>query len=61
MKIYDRWGELIFESNDIDYGWDGTYNGEIMQNGTYLYIIDMKSCEPVNSEKVIKGHINLIR
>lgn len=61
MKIYDRWGELLFESNDIKYGWDGTYNGKIMQDGTYIYIIDLETCEPLNPDKIVKGHVNLIR
>jgi gliding motility-associated-like protein len=37
MFIYDRWGELIFESNDDQYHWDGTYKGEKVQQGTYVY------------------------
>jgi gliding motility-associated-like protein len=37
MFIYDRWGELIFESNDDQYHWDGTYKGEQVQQGTYVY------------------------
>lgn len=37
MYIYNRWGELIFESNDDQYHWDGTYKGEQVQQGTYVY------------------------
>lgn len=37
MYIYDRWGELIFESNDPEYTWDGTYKGQQVQQGTYVY------------------------
>lgn len=43
MYIYDRWGELIFESNDPEYHWDGTYKGKQVQQGTYpyrFYLID---------------------
>lgn len=34
-KIYDRWGELMFESFDKDLGWDGTHKGEPCEMGTY--------------------------
>ena len=33
MKIYNRWGELLFESNDRTVGWDGYYNGVLMPQG----------------------------
>ena len=39
MYIYNRWGELIFESFDINKGWDGTYKDEEVQTGGYPYII----------------------
>jgi gliding motility-associated-like protein len=40
MLIYNRWGELIFESSDIDIGWDGTKkNGKTVENGTYTWRI----------------------
>jgi len=37
MKIYDRWGEMIFESNNPEIGWDGTYKGKPVEAGVYLY------------------------
>ena len=42
MKIFDRWGELIFESNDITQQWNGTYEGLICQEGIYVYHIVYK-------------------
>jgi gliding motility-associated-like protein len=42
MKIFDRWGELIFESNDITKQWNGTYEGLICQEGIYVYHIVYK-------------------
>jgi gliding motility-associated-like protein len=35
--IYNRWGEPIFETNNISNCWDGTYNGEGVQTGVYAY------------------------
>lgn len=37
ILIFNRWGELIFESNDINIGWDGYYNGELCQQGVYAF------------------------
>ena len=39
MKIYNRWGEMIFESLDVNEKWDGTYKGESAQAGVYLYMM----------------------
>ena len=33
LRIYDRWGNLVFEADDIEDGWDGTFNGEPMNSG----------------------------
>jgi gliding motility-associated-like protein len=38
LQIYNRWGELIFITNNIDEGWDGTYKGNRMPEGTYVFI-----------------------
>lgn len=38
MQIFNRWGELIFTSNNIDNGWDGTYRGNQVPDGTYAFI-----------------------
>jgi gliding motility-associated-like protein len=37
MDIYDRWGEKIFSTNDINKGWDGTYQGKPVPNAIYVY------------------------
>jgi gliding motility-associated-like protein len=37
MKIFNRWGELIFTTDDIQNKWDGTYLGEKVQPGSYVY------------------------
>ncbi len=59
MVIYDRWGEEIFISNDMNIGWDGTYNGVNCQDGTYVWKIKITGFE--NQEKELKGHVNLLR
>jgi len=59
MSIFNRWGELIFQSTDIDHGWDGTYNGIPEEIGVYVYLVEIVY---LTGEKAIaKGSITLIR
>ncbi|WP_341901996.1 PKD domain-containing protein [Fluviicola taffensis] len=58
--IYNRWGELIFESKDIQVGWDGTYAGSMVQVGLYTWVIRFKDDD--NDEKFeFSGHVNLMK
>jgi len=41
MQIYNRWGELLFETQNINEGWNGTYNGQLVQQGSYVYKVSM--------------------
>jgi len=43
FKIFNRWGQLIFESNDIKIGWDGTYNGVPQNMETYIYQVSVRT------------------
>jgi gliding motility-associated-like protein len=60
MMIFNRWGQLIFQTNDINKGWDGYFKGQICQVDTYVYVVQYRT---VCAEKTIKkvGHVNLIR
>jgi gliding motility-associated-like protein len=62
MLIYNRWGEVIFESLNPEIGWDGSFGqqGNPCQNGTYTYLITVK-LPAVDERKTITGHVNLIR
>lgn len=62
LEIFNRWGEIIFESYDVNVGWDGVGpNGKLVQDGMYVWKVIYVSCEPHNPEKLITGHINLLR
>lgn len=61
LIIFNRWGQLVFESYDPEIGWDGTFSGEMAKSGVYAYTIAYSSCGPVSSEQFISGHLNLIR
>lgn len=39
MLIFNRWGELLFETRDMSEAWEGTYNGQLVQQGVYTYFI----------------------
>lgn len=39
MNIYNRWGQLVFESTNVNDSWDGVYDGSLAPNGNYVYHI----------------------
>jgi len=58
-RIYNRWGVLVFETNDRKIGWDGTYKGQAQPMDVYAYTLDV---EFVDGRKLRKtGDITLIR
>ncbi len=59
MEIYDRWGELIFESSDVDVMWDGTYKGKPVQVGTYVYRVSARLNN--NDEFSKDGTLSLVK
>jgi gliding motility-associated-like protein len=42
MVILSRWGDIVYETNDIEAPWDGTMNGTTVQEGSYIYYISVK-------------------
>jgi gliding motility-associated-like protein len=60
LLIFNRWGQIIWESHDPAASWDGTYNGEYVQQGTYTWTIEAKDL--VNDNKYeFNGFINVIK
>jgi gliding motility-associated-like protein len=63
LYIFNRWGEIIFESHNPEYGWNGSYGineNFPSQDGVYTWKIEFKLLE--NDERMIlKGHLNLLR
>ena len=51
MQIYNRWGELIFETSDETKGWDGIYKGSYVQQDVYLVLIELQSQTNQNNNK----------
>ena len=58
--IYDRWGQKIFESNNVTEGWDGSFKGKTLEAATFMYFI---SATATSDGKKIekKGNVTLIR
>lgn len=59
VMIFNRWGERIFEAYDPFFEWDGTYNGTLVQDGTYIWKI--KYVTKGNIEGKLVGHITLMK
>jgi gliding motility-associated-like protein len=60
FKIYNRWGQLLFETSDITKGWDGYYKGELQNVETYVYFASVETW--LNGEILTKkGSFNIIR
>lgn len=59
LKIFNRWGEEVFQSLDLYKGWDGFKNGELAQAGVYLYTLSFVGYDNVVYTQ--KGSLKLIR
>jgi len=59
MKVYNQWGELIYQTNDVNKGWDGTSNGKMQPVGVYMYVVQLT--EQNGNSSIKKGSVNLIR
>ena len=59
LKIFDRWGAFLFESNDIAHGWDGFFKGKLKQNGVYVWEIEVTFLQGKTAR--LKGDVTLLR
>jgi gliding motility-associated-like protein len=57
MQIFDRWGGLVFETRNLDTGWDGSCGNQLCNPGTYVWVIHIR----ISGEKVFKGTVTLIK
>jgi gliding motility-associated-like protein len=57
FEIYNRWGEKVFETNDVNASWDGTFNNEILPMGVYVWNISYNS----GTNLVKSGNVTLVR
>jgi len=60
LSIFNRWGEIIFQSKNHLQGWDGTYNGNYVVDGVYTWQIEFKTTIS-DERKTIEGHVAKIK
>jgi gliding motility-associated-like protein len=59
LRIYNRWGQLVFQSNNINVGWDGYFNGKPLPPDVFGYYLEAYC---IGGEKFIKkGNISLLK
>jgi len=57
--VFDRWGEKVFESTDLNTGWDGNYQGKAMLPGVYTYLARVTYLS--GDKDVFKGSLTLVK
>ncbi len=60
IEIYNRWGEIVFQTDNIQEGWDGTYKGHPAKEGTYTWKLQFGLID-TDEVKLVTGNVNLIR
>ncbi len=59
FEVYNRWGALLFQTNDINIGWNGYYKDELQNNEVYVYKVVAKNW--LNKEISEQGYVNLMK
>jgi gliding motility-associated-like protein len=60
IEIYNRWGQMVYKSDDLSKGWNGTFKGKNLPTGSYVYKI--KTIQNGNGEELVKtGTVALVR
>ena len=59
FKVFDRWGELVFQTTDLSYGWDGTFRSRPMNAGVFVFTLDGYMSN--NTQVKLKGNVTLVR
>ncbi|MDX2191057.1 MAG: LamG-like jellyroll fold domain-containing protein [Bacteroidota bacterium] len=56
LTVFDKWGNVVYEKENYNNDWDGTFNGKDVPSGSYYFLLDLK-----NKEKPIGGTLVLVR
>ncbi|MEL0594174.1 MAG: gliding motility-associated C-terminal domain-containing protein [Planktothrix rubescens PR223] len=59
LTIFNRWGNTLYETTDPQGGWNGTYQGGEVPDGTYFYLIHARGID--GKEYLLKGYVTLLR
>ncbi|MCR9173397.1 MAG: gliding motility-associated C-terminal domain-containing protein [bacterium] len=60
LEVFNRWGQIVFESKDVYEGWDGTFNNLPVPDGTYTWSIQYKR-KNSDERQLLYGHVNVLR
>lgn len=59
FRVYNRWGEMVYEGDNLSRGWDGNYKGKKAEVGTYFWVMSVK--DRFGEDEMIKGDVTLVR
>ncbi len=59
FKVFNRWGEMVFETATEGIGWNGRFNGALEPTGAYVY--EIKGADAENNPIIVKGNVTLIK
>jgi hypothetical protein len=59
LKVFNRWGEKVFESHDQLTGWDGTFKGKLQDPAVFVYEANVVFLD--NRSRLLKGSVALVR
>jgi gliding motility-associated-like protein len=59
LRVYNRSGQLVFMTNDINKGWDGTYKSKRLNQDVYVYLVEYSFSQ--NKQLQQKGTVTLVR
>lgn len=59
LNIFNRWGEVMFQTRDLSEKWNGTFNGILCNPGVYVYTVDFICSDGTLS--LISGNITLVK
>jgi gliding motility-associated-like protein len=60
FKVFNRWGEMVFSSSNHQFQWDGTYKGELVDRGAYIYTMNVVFINGYSRDDY-KGSITILR
>lgn len=62
LSIFNRWGGLLFQTSNPEEAWDGTFNGQQVQEGVYVYMIKVKFADGAGEQdEVVTGDVTVVR